>query len=1177
MAKSAISDDPKQRETLLREQLERRVLVFVAAVGTGLQSFQLKDEDFGGKALAGCNENLVRTRPDAVLELHRGYLQAGADIIDTNSFGSTALVLAEYGLSTFAYEISKGAASLARQAAAEFDQPDRPRFVCGCMGPTTKAISVTGGITFDELIQQYCDQARGLIEGGADYLLLETCNDTRTIKAALVGLDRLKSERGLAVPLAITATIERNGTMLAGQPIDAFYASIAHRDLLYVGINCGTGPSTMTDHVRTLARMAETKVACVPNAGLPDENGRYRESAEIMARALGDFGREGWLNILGGCCGVDASHVRAFAELARHLKPRSKMHRAVSMLSGLDYLEVTPEKRPLLVGERTNVLGSRAFKKLVAEQKWEEAGEIARRQVRGGAHLVDVCMQDPDRDEMSDVQAFLERLIRVVKVPLVLDSTDASVIAKGLEYCQGKSLINSINLEHGEERFAKVIPLARQFGAAVVVGCIDEDKDNGMAVTRERKLEVAARSFDLLTKKYGIRPEDIYFDALVFPCGTGDAKYATSAPETIEGLRLIKARFPESKTLLGISNVSFGLPDAGREVLNAVFLYHCTLAGLDVAIVNTEKLARYASLSEEDRSVSEDLLFSRRPDALERFTQHFRGARPSRGASVQSLPLAERLARYIVEGTKDGLLADLQTALQEGQKPLAIINGPLMKGMDEVGRLFGENQLIVAEVLQSAEVMKAAVAFLEPHMDKNQGGSRGKVLLATVKGDVHDIGKNLVEIILKNNGFEVVNLGIKVTPDVLVQEAKKHRPAIIGLSGLLVKSAQMMVETAEDLARNGVQTPILVGGAALTRKFTDLKIAPAYGAQAMVEYARDAMSGLDLAKQIIDPKRAEELRTQISERRLQRETAPAESASEEADVTGDADERAEQRPRGLASAEIPTPGDWARHVETADALDAVWKYLNWTMVYHRLQVRSQIVKRMEAGQRFDDDPVINRQLLVGWEVRGLLDEIKDLVRREKVLVPKAVFQFFRAAGDGDAVEIYPEKNLAPLVRWVLPRQTKRARLCLADYLLPKNKTPSDSMALMVVTVGEGFRVLSERWKQNGDYRRMALLDALATETAEAYAEMIHERLRYLWGIPDAANVSIAEKLRNKYRGKRYSFGYPACPELADQAALFAVLKPEEIGVRLTDGFMMEPEASVSALVFHHPDCVYFRV
>ncbi|HXG04327.1 MAG TPA: homocysteine S-methyltransferase family protein, partial [Candidatus Binatia bacterium] len=824
----------------LRAALVERILVLDGAMGTMLQSAGLTGDDYGGPRYEGCHEHLNLTRPDVVRAIHRAYVEAGADLISTNSFGCAPYVLGEYGLAERAWEIARAAARLAREAAGD-------RFVLGAMGPGTRSITVTRNVTFDEVRQAYAVQAAGLLAGGVDALLLETQQDTLNLKAAALGARDAMREAGRTVPLMVSATIEPTGTMLAGQGVEALYVALQHLGLFSIGLNCATGPEFMTDHLRTLSQLATCFVSVYPNAGLPDERGQYGETPESLAFKMRRFVDEGWVNVVGGCCGTTPAHIRALAALVRGRRPRVPARDEPTAVSGIEVLYPTEDNRPVFVGERTNVIGSRRFKALIAAGQFEEAAEIGRAQVRGGAQVLDVCLADPDRDEAADMDRFMAVLTRKVKVPLMIDSTDAAVIERALRHCQGKAIVNSINLEEGEARFEQVAPLLRTYGAAVVVGCIDEDKQQGMAVTAARKLAIAERAHALLTGRYGVPAPDLIFDPLVFPIGTGDRGYAGSAVETIEGVRLIKQRFPECRTILGISNVSFGLPPAGREVLNAVFLYHCTKAGLDYAIVNTERLERYPSIPEEERRLAEDLIFQRGADPLGAFAAHFRG-RAARAAAPPALGLDERLARYIVEGSRDGLIEDLDRKLAEGATPLEIINGPLMRGMDEVGRLFNDNQLIVAEVLQSAEAMKAAVAYLERFMAKAETATRGTFLLATVKGDVHDIGKNLVEIILANNGYRVIDLGIKVPPETLIAACREHKPDAIGLSGLLVKSAQQMVVTAQDFRAAGLDVPLFVGGAALTKKFTATRIAPEHAGPTL--YARDAMEGLDLANQL---------------------------------------------------------------------------------------------------------------------------------------------------------------------------------------------------------------------------------------------------------------------------------------------------------------------------------------
>ncbi|MFM8980605.1 MAG: methionine synthase [Planctomycetia bacterium] len=1157
--------DRRERLAQLEQALAARILVLDGATGTALQARSLTAADFGGAALEGCNEHLVLTRPDVVGDVHEAYLAAGCDIVETNTFGATPLVLDEYGLGARAREINREAARIARAACARHEQPGRPRWVAGSMGPTPRSLSVPGGASFEARVAHFREQALGLVEGGCDYLLLETCQDTRNVKAGLLGIDEACAQLGVRLPVAVSATIEPTGTMLAGQDVEALAVSLAHRELLYLGLNCATGPAFMTDHVRTLAARAATRVACVPNAGLPDEDGCYREGPAEVAGALARFAQQGWLNLVGGCCGTTGAHVAALVEAMQGLAPRAvPAAPAGTWLSGTEALEVEDGIRPVLVGERTNVLGSRKFRRLVRDQRWDEAVEVARAQVRGGAHMLDVCLQDPDADELGGMQAFLERLVRAVRVPIVIDTTDARVMEQALAFCQGKALLNSVNLEDGLERFERVVPLARRHGAALVVGLIDEDPQQGMAVTVERKLEVATRAHRILVHDFGMREEDLVFDPLVFPCGTGDASYVGSAGATIEGVRRLKERFPRCKTVLGISNVSFGLPEAGREVLNAVFLHHCVQAGLDLAIVNTERLERYPRIPPEDRTACEDLLFARGADPVAAFAAHFRGregegsARAAQARAAAALPLEQRLARYGVEGTREGLAADLDLALADPRWPRAldIINGPLMEGMAEVGRLFAANDLIVAEVLQSAEAMKAAVAHLEPHMPREAGAgaaSRGKVLLATVKGDVHDIGKNLVDIVLSNNGFEVVNLGIKVPSEALVAAVREHRPDIVGLSGLLVKSALQMVTTAEDLRAAGIDTPLLVGGAALSPAFTYRRIAPAYGGP--VAYSRDAMQGLALAQRLRDGGARAALLAELAAERERAATAPA---------AAPAPVRAAGERAASVRRDVPRPGTppRARTVLQELDLDRVWAWLNPQMLFGKhLGLRGHVPTLLAEH----DEKAVR--------LARVVEEVKQRAR-EGWLRARAVFRWVPVRVEGDSVLVLDAGDGRERERWAFPRQERGEGLCLADYVLP-GPDGTDPLGLFVTTAGEGVRARVAELTRAGRYLEGHVLGSLAVETAEAAAEWLHAQMRAAWGFPDDPGLTAEAAFRCAYRGKRYSFGYPACPDLAGQEALFRLLEPQEVGVTLTEGHMMDPEASVSALVFHHPDARYF--
>ncbi|MBI2263683.1 MAG: methionine synthase [Armatimonadetes bacterium] len=1156
------------RTQALLEALDKRILVMDGATGTFIQEKGLTAEDFGSPEWEGCNEILALTRPGIIQGIHEEYLKAGSDIIEANTFGANPLVLSEYGLSDKTREINVTAVRIARESTERFSTSQRPLFVAGVMGPTTRAISVTGGVSFEALRGHFYAHARALWEGGADYLFLETCQDTRNIKAALSAIDLLFEETGDPIPIAVSVTIEPNGTMLSGQTIEALLASLAHRDLLYLGLNCATGPEFMTDSIRSLAGLSPFRVSCVPNAGLPDENGRYPETPEMLANVLSRFVSEGWVNLIGGCCGTRPDHIRELVRKVEGKKPHIPSPPVTSFLSGTDYLEIVEETRPVIVGERTNVIGSRKFKTLICEEKFEEASEIARSQVKKGAQILDVCLANPDRDELADMQRFLEIGARKIRVPIMIDSTDEKVIESALTYCQGKGIINSVNLEDGGGRFRKILPLARTYGASVVVGTIDDDPDQGMGITRGRKIEIADRSYQLLTEEYGIPPEDIYWDPLVFPCGTGDAHYIGAASETMAAIRLLKERFPGTKTILGISNVSFGLPPAGREVLNSVFLYHCIQAGLDMAIINPEKRLPYAEISEEERDLAEDLLYNRGPDPVAAFAAHFRNRRPSARTEADRRPLSERIPRYVIEGTREGLTGDLDECLKD-TKPLQIVNDLLMKGMDEVGRLFSSNKLIIAEVLQSAEVMRAAVAHLEPFMKKEEAFSRGSVLLATVRGDVHDIGKNLVHIILANNGFRVIDLGIKVSSEQLIQAVREHKPDIIGLSGLLVKSAQQMVAAAEDLTRAGITAPMLVGGAALTFSFTDKHIAKAYGGS--VAYAGDAMQGLELAKVFLEQKPPEKpCQSSL--------TSPHGSLLSHGEgAQGVKNDAAERSKLVKVLDQVPPPPDLDRHVEQAN-IQEVWKYLNPLMLYNRhLGIKGETVRSLYRSGR---DPGLEKKLEKAdpraLEIWNTVQDVKREYCDTELFHASSIYRFFKAQSSGNHLLLFPD-GTDEHVSLEFPRQSKADGLCLADYVRPESLRRPDFLAMFIVTVGKGMRERVESLKARGDYLRSHIIQALALASAEAYAEFLHAKLRELWGFPDPPEVSVTERFQGKYRGRRYSFGYPACPRLEHQFLLFDLLKPSQIGVQLTDGFMMDPEASVSAVVFHHPQAGYFSV
>jgi len=1164
------------RTKLLHELLDERIAVMDGAMGTAIHKHDLSIDEFGGPAFENCNEILNPRRPDVVLDIYSSYLEAGSDIIETNSFNGTPADMGEFGLKEQTFDLNHQAAALACQAAEKYSTTEKPRFVAGSMGPTRKPITLNPDLSFEYVIGEYYTQALGLAEGGADILVLETGQDTRNIKAGLIAIQRVFDQAGYRLPIIVSGTIEPSGTMLAGQPADALVASLEHIDLLSIGLNCATGPEFMTDHLRTIHSMAQTRVHCYPNAGLPDEEGVFLESPSSLAAALERFVKNGWMNLIGGCCGTTPEHIRAIAQMVEGKQPRRHRPERKSFYSGLDLVEANEDNRPLLVGERTNEVGSRAFKRLISAEKYEEAAEIARRQVRNGAQIIDINLENPDREELADIDSFYDEMVKkAIKAPFMIDSTSHAALEKALTYCQGKSIINSINFEDGEEKFDLVVPLIKKYGAAVVIGAIDEDKQQAQAITRERKLAIAQRSRDLCVEKWNIPEEDLIFDPLVFPCGTGDENYIGSAVETIEGVRLIKQKLPRSKTILGVSNISFGLPPAAREVINSVFLYHTTKAGLDLAIVNTEKLERYAAIPEEEKKLAEDLLWNYPIDGsdaprdyrdqsaeqraainqhhIAKITKHFRGAQARVKKVIADLPIDERLANYIIEGTKEGLVPDLDLKRQEGFVPLEIINGPLMDGMKEVGRLFNNNELIVAEVLQSAEAMKAAVTHLEQFMAKADVTSNGKIILATVKGDVHDIGKNLVDIILTNNGYDVVNLGIKVPPEDLIKACREHQPDAIGLSGLLVKSAQQMAITAGDLREAGISVPMLVGGAALSDKFTRGKIATSYHPDSIVCYAKDAMTGLSLMNRLMDP----DERPAVAAEHAPAAMAPAPIVQLGVETT--------QRSSKVRNDLPPVPAPYReRIVREVPQLEEVWSYLNPQMLYVKhMGFRGNFVRLLA-----ERDPK-------AIELSGIMEDVK--AEAATFMKVRAVWRFFDADGSGNTLQLFPPGEKDAVHAFTFPRQRREDGLCLADYVLPGNNGTRDSVALFAVSSGEGIRERAEDYKQKGEYLKSHAVQALALETAEACAEWLHRRIREDYGFPDPESTTMLDRFKAKYRTRRYSFGYASCPALEDQEALFRLLRPEEIGIQLTEGCMMDPEASVSALVFPHPDCTYFDV
>ncbi len=1098
--------------SILEQHLKKRILCLDGATGTALQRHNLTNIDFGGQQFDGCNEHLVLTRPDLITLIHEQYLEAGADIIETNSFGSTSIVLSEYGLENNVSKLNMRAAQLAREAADKYATAEKPRFVAGAIGPTSKSICITGGVDFNQLQKAFCEQAISLIEGGVDYLLLETMQDTLNLKAACIGCLEACVQTGRSVPFAISVTIEPGGTMLAGQNIEALYTAISHFPLLYVGLNCATGPNEMRPHIEKLAHLATCGVSCVPNAGLPNELGMYLETPKDFADKLATFMQDGLVNIVGGCCGTRPEHIK---EVVKQIscKPRTPRHKPLPSLSGLDIVHLEKNKL-FLIGERSNVIGSRKFKRLISEDKFAEAVDIGRGQAAGGAHIIDVCLANPDRDEKLDMQTFLARATGLIKPPLMIDSTDPQVIEAGLQWCQGKGVVNSINLEQGEVHFHTIVPIIKKYGAAIVVGTIDEI--NGMALTRDAKLAIAKRSIALLAND--IPASDIIIDPLVFPVATGDEKYATSGLETIEGIRLIHTAFPECQMTLGLSNISFGLPTPARRAVNTVFLYHCKKAGLNTVIINTEQMGNIDELTNKERQLCEDLILARIPDPISPLVRHYRGVQPAPTTPVKQLPVQERLIHHIVTGSRTDLHDTLHEAMQE-IPPLTIINKPLMAGMGEVGRLFNRNERIVAEVLQSAEVMKASVDYLTPYMDAQDIKCQGTMVLATVKGDVHDIGKNLVDIILGNNGYNIIDLGIKVPAETIVQAVIDHHPDYLGLSGLLVRSGVEMAAVVTLLEAKDITLPIFIGGAALSEKFIQRTIRPLYSGA--VYYAKDPMTCLSqLPNCAVAPQPPSTKQKTIQQQKI---------------VTPN------KQPTIIPPC---PPPDLDRH-EVTESVAEIFKFVNPTMLFGK-HLGYRGFKKAFKGQEPKATELYSR----------VLSCIKELQQNQDVN-PKGVYQFFKAQPTSQDTILCEKQSI----------DAKANPVSLARYLNPKG----DYIGILVVTAGHEIVKRAHWAKEQGEYLTSHIYHALALELAEGLAEKLHQEIRVAWF---AEPTKPPEALFSAtYRGRRYAPGYAALPH-ENQQVLFNLLQPETIGVTLSENLMMEPEASVSCVIIHHPEAKY---
>jgi len=1153
----------------LRTALAQRVVVADGAMGTMLQASEATLDDFSG--YEGCNEILCVTRPDIVTGVHEAYLDAGADCVTTNSFGSNLTNLGEYEIADRIGELSLASAQLARAAADRWATPDRPRWVLGSMGPGTK-LPTLGHITFRLLRDAYQANAEGLLRGGADALIIETCQDLLQAKAAIIGARRAVAQLATDALIIAQVTIETTGMMLLGSEIGAALTALEPLGVDMIGLNCATGPGEMSEHLRYLAAHSPIPISCEPNAGLPmltSDGARYPLTPDQLADAHDRFTREFGLSLVGGCCGTTPEHIAALAgRVADRPVARRKPRPEPGVASLYQHVPFRQDTAFLSIGERTNANGSKAFRDAMLEGRYEDCVEIARAQTRDGAHLLDVCVDYVGRDGIADVRAVVSRLATAATLPLVLDSTEPPVIEAGLELTGGRAVINSVNYEDGDgpdSRIARVMPLVREHGAAVIALTIDEQ---GQARTAEWKVAVAERLIADLTGNWGMRAQDIIVDCLTFPIATGQEETRRDAIETIEAIAELKRRHPAVQTTLGVSNVSFGLKSAARAVLNSVFLAECVRAGLDSAIVHAARIVPIARIPDEQRQVALDLVYDRRRegyDPLARLLELFEGVdaaglKASRAAELAALPLWDRLKRRIIDGERVGLEADLDAALD--QRPaLEIVNDVLLDGMKTVGELFGSGQMQLPFVLTSAEVMKTSVAYLEPHMARTDEQGKGKIVLATVKGDVHDIGKNLVDIILSNNGYDVVNIGIKQPISSIVTAAEESDADVIGMSGLLVKSTVVMRDNLAELNSRGLagRWPVLLGGAALTRAYVEQDLAGLFDGQ--VRYARDAFEGLRLMDAAMAVKRGDpgaklpELRT--------RRVRPVSRAS----VIDGPD--ASTTARSDISADVPLPAvpflgtEVIRGVPLAEYA----AYLDERALF--MGQWGLKPARGRGGPGYEE--------LVEIEGRPRLRMWLERAQTEGLLEAAVVYGYFRCVSDGNDLIVLGPDGRAELERFSFPRQRRDRRLCLADFFKPKDSKGTDVVAFQLATMGPRISEATAELFAKNAYREYLELHGLSVQLTEALAEYWHARIRRELGLAGDDPDDLDGFFRVDYRGARYSFGYPACPDLADRAKVVRLLEPSRIGVELSEEMQLHPEQSTDAIVVHHPEAKYFSV
>ena len=1160
----------------LLDHLAQRVLLCDGAIGSRVQVMDLDVEvDFGGRE--NCTEMLNLTRPDVVRGIHMGYLEAGADVIETNSFGGSPITLGEFGLQDEAHHINQRAAELAREAIEAFNGDGRVRFVLGSVGPGTRLPSL-GHIAYDQLEAAFEVQCAGLIAGQVDGILIETCQDPLQIKAAVGAAKAARAAAGAVVPLLVQVTVETTGTLLVGTDIAAAATVVRALDVPVMGLNCATGPQEMAEHVKWLAENWTGPSSVQPNAGLPelvDGETRYPLGPDEIAGWLERFVVEDGLNLIGGCCGTTAAHIAALDAMLRRLggnrlRPTPIKRTPIwvpSVASLYGQVPLRQEQAYLSIGERCNANGSRKFRERQANGDWDGCVAMGREQEREGAHALDLCTAFVGRDEVADMTEVLSRMRGAVSAPLVIDTTELPVMEAALKLYGGKAIINSINFEDGEAAPAARLELARKFGAAVIALTIDEQ---GMAKDVESKLRIARRLKDFACGRFALPPSDLLFDPLTFTICTGNEEDRKLGLWTLEAIERIAQELPECQIILGLSNISFGLNPAARHVLNSIFLDHALKRGLTGAITHSSKILPLHKIPEREIGAAEDLILDRRRpgyDPLHAFMALFaeRAEQPERVAK-RPQKVEQRLKQRIIDGDRQGLEQDLDEALKS-HEPLDIINVHLLDGMKVVGDLFASGQMQLPFVLQSAETMKAAVRHLEPFMERAGGQDRGVIVLATVKGDVHDIGKNLVDIILTNNGYRVINLGIKQPISNILAAAAEHRANAIGMSGLLVKSAVIMRENLTEMTRQGLETPVLLGGAALTRRYVEEDCARAYGA-GRVAYARDAFDGLGLMGKVMSERFDEHVTQALSKQaeKPSRKKKRRRRAEEQPPRPVDVEEIRLRRAELARGVEVPEPPFLGARVLERIELKALRPYLNETMLYQFHWGFRKAGRRLDEFKRWAE-----------CELRPILNRLIDTCVAENILVPTAVYGYWKAAGEGNDLVLYEEDGSTEAARFSLPRQEKKGGICIADFFRDKDSGSRDVVGLQAVTIGQSASDVAREWFAADRYQDYVYLHGLGVEMAEALAEYVHKRIRAELGFGNEDAREMAKLLKQGYRGSRYSFGYPACPNLADQRMLLALLGAGRIGIEMGEEDQLTPEQSTSAIVVHHPQAKYFKI